>query len=155
MGGVGSPALETALLCRGRAGRNYVRSYLLNCLGTRSEAHNPSFTVAGPQLNLGQSRPCTPSVRGLWLQHKTIQCELQHENPIVYKGEHSFVKFAKGEAVGHKVFSVPFCFPSPDPSTLLYAPPHLQPAPQSYQTQELLHYGVGGGGGCCARKYCF
>lgn len=143
----GSPT--PALLCRGRAGRNYVRSYLLNCLGTRSEPHNPSFTVAGPQLNLGQPRPCTLSVRGLWLWHKTIQRELQHEKPLHCKGELSFGKFAKGEAIGHKVFSVPFCFPSQAPSTLLYAPPHLQPRPQSNQTQKLLNSVVGGWGVLC------
>lgn len=133
-----------------------MRSYLLNCLGTRSEPHNPGFTVAGPQLNLGQPRPCALSVRGLQLQHKTIQQELQHEKPLGGRGQRSFVKSAKEEALGHKVFSVPFFLLSQAPSTLLCAPPHLQPRPQSNQMQKLWHSGVGVGRGvCCARESCF
>lgn len=88
-----------------------MRSYLLNSLGTRSEPHNPSFTVARPQLNLGQPHPCTLSVRGLWLQRKTIQHGLKHEKPPDCKGECSFVKFAEGETDGHGIFSVPSAFP--------------------------------------------
>lgn len=110
--GIGSLTPEPALLCRGRAGRNYVRSYLLNCLGTRNEPYNPGFTVARPQLNLGQPHPYALSVRGLGLQHKTIQHELQHEKPLGGRGQRSFVKFAKEEVLGHEVFSVPFCLPS-------------------------------------------
>lgn len=145
--GVGSLTPEPALLCRGRAGRNYVHSYLLNCFGTRNEPYNPGFTVARPQLNLGQPHPYALSVRGLGLQHKIIQHELQHEKPLGGRGQRSFVKFAKEEALGHKVFSVPFCLPSRAPSTLLYAPPHIQPRPQSNQMQKLLHSGIGGGSG--------
>lgn len=40
---------EIALLCRSRTtGTNYVHSYLLNCLGTRSDPRNLSFTAAQP-----------------------------------------------------------------------------------------------------------
>lgn len=127
--GIGSLTPEPALLCRGRAGRNYVRSYLLNCLGTRNEPYNPGFTVARPQLNLGQPHPYALSVRGLGLQHKTIQHELQHEKPLGGRGQRSFVKFAKEEALGHKVFSVPFCLPSRGPKH-----PVLCPSPHPAQT---------------------
>lgn len=56
------------------------------------------------------------------------------------------MKFAKEEALGHKV-SVPFCLPSQAPSILLDALPQLQPRPQSNQMQKLSHSGIGGGEG--------
>lgn len=70
-----------------------------------------AFTVARTQLNPGQPRPRTLSVRGLWLRHKTVQHGLKHEKPPDCKGECSFVKFAEGETGGHGIFSVPSAFP--------------------------------------------
>lgn len=114
-----------------------MHSYLLNCLGTRSDPRNPSFTAARPQLKLGQPCPRTLSVEGLWLTHKTIQRELKHEKLLrIVKANLSVSSFPGRRCLGIKPFQSSSAFPAlgqaPSPTPLQsYAPPPTQTTIQS------------------------